>query len=476
MWFQFLLLLVASQFGPSEGILARQAHEAFQARQFLEARHKLEQALRSDPRNATLWFDLGLTYKSLNEIDSAIASFRKVLAISPNTSHAYFALGTLYAQKHESEQALRAYKQGLGLDPADEGANQNYALLLMTAGRYEAALQPLQRLKRTKRLDLSLQIALVECYLRSGLKKQGERELDEILRSPITTDAEKLGIANRLMEDQELDTTAKVLETLVGSTPDSAATFEKFARLLSKRKRYRDAERAVRHAMKLDPGSSEYMRTFAELLLEQKRPQDAVVFLLSVKDQFGTAPDFMYKLALAYYQLTDFRNAANEFNELARNYPQRAEPQFYLGNCYKAMGQFEKAEACYRRAIDLKSDEAQYYTLLADTLRNEKTYKMNQVIALLEKALALDPTDTNARLDLSLCYQNAGNLTKAEALLKDAVRREPTLRRAHLLLARVYGREGKQELAAQESALVGRLDEAEQEGRSKAMGTRKPDR
>lgn len=264
------------------------------------------------------------------------------------------------------------------MEPADEAANQNYAFLLMRADRYKAALERLQRLKKTKDSDLSVRVALVEAYLKSGLKTKGDGELDELLKSSIATDSDKLRIANLLLEDQEPDAAEKVPERSVSNQPDSAPAFWKLGLLFSKEGRYNDVTHAV------------------------------------------------------------------------------------------------------RRAIELKPGEAQYYTFLtflADTIRQEallgkeKTAKTNEVIGLLEKALALDPTDTNAQVELALCYEKEGNLEKAESLLADAVRREPALRRAHLLLARVYGREGKTELAPRESQTITRLQAAEQEKRSRDMGT-----
>jgi len=418
-----------------------------------------------------------VSYAKLNQVEPAIATFRKALSFSPKNSQILFTLGTLYTQKGEVEEALRAYEQGLALEPANEAANQNYAFLLLRTGRNKAAIEPLQKLKKARNSDLPVRVALVEAYLDSGLKTKGEGELNELLGSPITSDSDKLRIANLLLEDQELDAAEIVLERLASDQPDTAAAFGKLGVLLSRKGRYKDAARAVRRAIELDPGSSEYMCTYAELLLQAKRPWPALEFLLSVKDRFGTVPDFKYKLGLAYYQAALFNDAIVEFETLAHGYPEKPEPQFYLGNCYKAMGHFEDAEAYYRRAIELKPDEAQYYTFLADTLRKQKADKTHEVIGLLEKALALDPTDTNAQLELALCYESEGDLKKAESLLAEAVRREPELRRAHLLLARVYGREGKGKLAAQEAVLIGRLDAAEQERRSKAMGTsNNPDR
>lgn len=471
MWLQLCLLVLVSQSTHVGGALARQAHEAFQAGRFSEACDKLKLALKLDPQSAPLWSDLGVSYTRLNQIDPAIAAFQKALSISPQNSQVLFTLGILYTRKGQVEEALKAYKQGLDLEPADEAANQNYAFLLMRTSRYKAAVEPLQMLKKAKNSDLSVRVTLVEAYQKSGLKDKGEEELNDLLAVTATSDSDRLKVANLLIEDAEPEAAQAALDRLRLSEPSSAPTFAKVGALLSQQGSYKEAAQALRRAIEADPSSSEYMRTYSELLLKAKLPWVAVEFLQSVKDRFGTVPDFQYKLGLAYYDAGLFSDAIAEFGELAHDYPQRPEPQFYLGNCYKALDQFEKAKASYRRAIALKPDEAQYYSFLADTLRKENPESSREAIELLEKALALDATDTNAQVELALCYESEGNLKKAESLLEGTVAQEPALRRAHVLLAKVYGREGKTQLAAQEGAVIGRLDVAQQERRSKAMGT-----
>ena len=470
MCLRLALLLLLLQFVQVDKALVQRAHDALKAGEYAEACAELNEALKSDSNDAAVWFDVGACYARSNQLEPAIAAFRKGLSLSPNDSEALFALGGLYAKHGDVSDALAAYQQGLSLAPDDKAANQNDAALLFRKGRYGAAIEPLERLERRKDAGLQVHIALIEAYLKGGFRAKGEEKLNDLVAAAATLDSDRLKVANLLIEDAEPDAAKTALDRLVTSDSSSAPTFAKLGASFSQQGRYKEAAQALRRAIKADPSSSEYMRSYSELLLKAKLPWVAVEFLQSVKDRFGTVPDFQYKLGLAYYQAGLFTEAVDEFQGLARDYPQRPEPQFYLGNCYKALNQLDKAEACYRRAIELKPDEAQYYTFLADALRKQRTDNP-EIIHLLEKALMLDPADTNTQVELALCYESQGNLKKAESILEHTVTQEPALRRAHLLLAKVYGREGKTQLAAQEGAVVGKLDMAEQERRVKTMGT-----
>jgi len=78
--------------------------------------------------------------------------------------------------------------EGLALEPANESANQNYGLLLLRTGTYHAAIEPLERITKSKSADETDRVELTEAYLKSGLKSRGDDELSE-LHGPL--DAER---------------------------------------------------------------------------------------------------------------------------------------------------------------------------------------------------------------------------------------------------------------------------------------------
>src|SRR5260370_38705297 len=126
-----LLALLLSQNAPSAEVLARQAQQDFQSGNYSEARDKLRRALRTSPRDPALWNYLGLTEAQLNQTDSAIHDFEKVLSLSPSKAQVYFSLGLLYAKKGLFEKALEMYRRGFAPGSDDPGDHQNYPFPLM---------------------------------------------------------------------------------------------------------------------------------------------------------------------------------------------------------------------------------------------------------------------------------------------------------------------------------------------------------
>jgi cytochrome c-type biogenesis protein CcmH/NrfG len=122
------------------------------------------------------------------------------------------------------------------------------------------------------------------------------------------------------------------------------------------------------------------------------------------------------------------------------------------------LGESGKAEDCYRVAIRLKPDEASYYNALASLLKRLNPADVTEPVRLLQEALALSPTDPQAKLLLASCYARQGKLAEAQALLEAVVARNPDSRNAHAALARVYFRQKRVEDARQQESIAAKLE------------------
>ena len=451
--------------------LTRQAHEAFTSGKYSEARDKLHAALKMDPRNAALWTYLGLTDAQLTQTDSAIADFEKALSLAPGQPRTFFNLGLLYRQKGDTGKATEMYQRGLALEPDDAGANQNYGLLLMEAGKFREAIEPLEKLETLKGSDLSVRVALIECYLKGGLKSEGERKLRALLGAPNLTTDDEIKLAGVLVEDKQADAAQEVLEQAIRSSPDSAEAHARMGALLLNKNQYEEATQQLGRAVQLAPDSAQYSLLLAEGLILWKHYPVALLFLDAVKERFGNLPDYRYKVGLAYYGMHRYPQAVTEFEALARQQPKLDLVQFFLGNSCTAMGELSKAESYFRKAIELNPKNASYYAALAQLLRRESDDKTDEAVVNLEKALALDPSDASSKQELALCYEKKRNYAQAEQLLQDVVRQQPDLVSAHVALGRIYYRQHKKDEGDREKKIVARLEGQQQTQESQAHKT-----
>ena len=446
---------------------ARKAVEDFHAGKYAEAREGLRTALKYAPENAGLWAYLGLAEGGLNDVRGAIADLEKARSLSPKDPQILFDLGLLYRRNGNAERAREMYRQGLVLQPDDAGANQNYALLLMEAGQCDRATVPLRKLRLLQPGSVSVRVSLIECAVKAGLPEEARKELRAFLETPGISAEERVKAAQVLVEDHALPAAEAVLKDTVSRYDQSAEAHAGLGKLLLDRNEYEAAVRELGRAAQLAPDAPGYSLGLAEALLLRKHYGPALEFLQAVRPKFGTLPDFHYKLGLAYYGLYRYPDAQTEFEALTRDRPEADLAWFFLGNTWSAMGKLENAEACYRKAIGLNEHNASYYAALGQMLRKSEQDRVAEAIEALRQALKLDPSDSQSRMELALCYERSRRLEEAQALLQQVVRERPDFKEGHVALARVYYKRRQTADGDREKAAVTRL-EAEERARQDA--------
>lgn len=446
----------------ADNILSNLTHEAqknFQQGRFRAARENLEQALKLAPRDPDLWTYLGLTDEQLNNFDAAIGDFRKVLSILPGDKQARFSLGRLYGRKGGMVHALEMYEQGLKIDSGDLPANQNYALLLMQAGKNREAIVPLRRVLAQNNADLPTRAALIECYLRAGMQDEGKQEIQGFLEASSNAPGENLTLAKLLIEDKFPTFAEPILKQAVLQQPGSAEAHATLGILLLNEGQYDDATEELMRAVRLAPDSSDYSMHLTESLLLGKRYQEAYDFLKVVKSRFGNLFEYRFKVGLALYGTRQYPQAISQFEQLDRERPGLDLLQYYLGNSYDESGDLEKAQSFYRKAIELNPNQSSYYARLGNTLMKGGDDKTAEAIVDFTKALELDPSDTSSKQALALCHERTKDYPEAERLLQQVVAQKPELVSAHIALSRIYYADHKKVEGDTEKKAVMRLQQ-----------------
>lgn len=76
-------------------------------------REKLQQMLQENPDDAFLLYGLAMEEQSVEDWDSALAGFDRVLSVDPDYVAAYFQKGQILARLDRIEEARRALEAGI---------------------------------------------------------------------------------------------------------------------------------------------------------------------------------------------------------------------------------------------------------------------------------------------------------------------------------------------------------------------------
>jgi tetratricopeptide (TPR) repeat protein len=425
----------------------------------LSAEAGLLDALKADPGNGSLWFQLGVVRAQKSQIDTAIAAFEKALPLTSEPSGIYFNLGLLHLQRHDVAAAEDAYRLGLALDSSNIPANQNYAFLLMEQGKFREAVAPLIALKAASPHDVSIRASLIRAYLQSGSTVEANAEIDALKEFSIATLPQYLELAKVLLDEREPDASQRVLAAAVGLWPASAQAHGELGLLLTRRDGFDTASSELKQAVSLDPSSPKYSIAYGEVLIRSGQYPAALDFLSAARQRFAGEPKLLYQIALAHMYLLRFPEATAELEALAPTLPDSSRVKFLLAGCYEVQGDLKKAADTYRSAIQLAPHEPGAYRALGSLLEKQGAGQLEEAVRLLRKAAALDPSDGDTRVVLARCLAKQGQFEEAAALLEDAVRTHPSSRRAHSALAELYLRQRKMDRAEQEQMIAAKLED-----------------
>ncbi len=453
------LLVIAAQTAPVAPSTWEQGKRALERKDFAAAKQFFASAAAESPADPAPWFFLGLSCGELNQLDEAIAALEKAHKLAPNRAEVDFNLGLLYWRRGDIGKAKEAYKDGFTLAPDDPGALQNYASLLMKKGETEKAIAPLLLLRDTQGLALQARVSLIDCYLKTNQRENAERELGDLLQSHLAGSEEQTKIAAILIEDGDLNAAESVLQSSLQIDPKQPKAYAALGLVSLNQKRYREAAISFESAVHLEPDSAEYAMAFANALVLWNRPNTLLAFLKSVENKFGNLPEFQHKLAFANYSLAEYSNAIGILENLLRaNPPRQDQIYFLLGDSYMGMGEFNKSEIAFKKAIELNPKDPMYYESYAVLLRKEGRGRIDDAIDQLQNASQLGSPNPSLLLQLGLCYESKGNLDRAAALLENAVRGAPDSLSTHVALARVYFRLGRQEKGQEQKRTIAELE------------------
>lgn len=106
-----------------------------------EAMPYFENALRRSPGDAQLFYNRGLAYQTLGEIDKAIKDYSKCLSLSPLTKKAYYNRALAYIAKKDYSLAKRDLDRATVIDPRYAEAYASRANIYFNFEKYKEAVK-----------------------------------------------------------------------------------------------------------------------------------------------------------------------------------------------------------------------------------------------------------------------------------------------------------------------------------------------
>jgi tetratricopeptide (TPR) repeat protein len=345
-----------------------------------------------------------------NEKEKAVSCFKEVLALEKGNIPAHLGLINFYTLNRDYKRAESQCLEALGQNPDNFSIGLNLAILYNQQGRFEEAIQTLQKLAKKKQDQF-------QAYLFSGLTYLKMGKYEEALEA--------------------VDAAAKVV-------PNEQPVIEYIRGIVALQKK--DHVKAIAHLRQASirmPNSAEAHFFLALALLDTGKKEEAKTELMSA---ITHAPEYTpARLTLAQLLAREARwdETIDYSKEILQQDPENIVALELLGSAYQAQGRFKEASGIFNKLMDL--DPASASINLAHTSFVEG--KVGKCLRLCNDLLAEDPNQPRVLYLKGLGLTRTGDVKGAYQCFKQALELEPDSVPTSHQLARVAMITGNKEEA-----------------------------
>jgi len=322
--------------------------------------------------------------------------------------------------------AVAKYESILKIAPRLGAAYNNLGLLYFQQRNFQQAADILEKgLKVDPKMSSASALLGISLY-QLGKYSEARPRLEAALRANPKDDNAELFLANDLIKLGELQSAAVHLQNLSRRQPQDQEAWYLLGKVYMQL-----SEQALSKMNAIDPNSVLAHEMSGEIMESMKNYDGAVLEYKKAVEMAPQQPGTHFKLGNAYWYLGEWDTAIKEFQSELVNDPQNCEAQGQIGNI-----------------------------LIAQRMNFEEG------LAAVDKALAICPNQTQARIDRGRALLK---LNRGEEAVKDlqaaeqATPDDPTI---HFFLAQGYRALGRSQEAQAEMKIFSKLEETARAGRA----------
>jgi len=266
-----------------------------------------------------------------------------------------------------------------------------------------------------------------------------------------------------LIQDKELTTAEKMIESKLATTPRDPALITLLAQVRFDQRRYKETLQLVRTADSIagPTAKGETLRGLVAVVhnrLDLAEPTFREAIRLDPK--YGYAH---YYLARLLFTQNHIEEAIEESNAAIAAAPDLVRAYENLGLCYEAKQEFAEAKKWYLEAIhreEMGGRKTEWPSLDLATMLI-RTERIDEAKPYLLDALKLNPSNAESRFQMAIILEKSGDLQGALQELRQTVSLDPSKGGAHYRAARIYQQLGNKAAADQEFQEFKRISEAQ---------------
>jgi tetratricopeptide (TPR) repeat protein len=422
--------------------------------------------------DAAYYFLLGRHLETIGRADDAIKAYERAIAIDPGSADLRAELAGLYARQDNAIDAIANAEAALARDESNVEANRILGTVYAAYAERRLALRkgedpstyPARAIAALERArggggDVGLDMILGRLYLQTKAYEKAVPLFASVVEEqPSLVDAAILLSTAQEGAGHPRDAVA-TLRRVLEDNPDSFRAQLRLAEVFEQDEQWSEAADALARAQSLNPRATVLTRRRAVALLSAGRAsesRDLLQSAIAAGRADGKDPVLLYLLAESQRAAKDLTAARATAEKLIAVSPGDARGLYVMSLIQQDQGDAKGAEKTLRDLIAGDPLNANALNSLGYMLA-ERGERLDDAVALLKRALTIEPGNPSYLDSLGWAYFQQGRLDLADSPLTEAAEKLQTnsVVQDHLGDLRFKQRRFADAVAAWERALAG---------------------
>ena len=401
--------------------------------QFGAAYAELSRTVDLQPSNYKARIDLANLELAGGKVKDAQTQANAVMAAQPNNPDLHALLSAIAVKQGKKDEALIQIRRALEIDPNRAAFHEDLALL--EAGDAGSIASAEAELKKAVALDpksVNAQLVLVAYYARTKRWSEAEQES----RNAIATDPKNLAARQSLAQVFLMQGDQAKAEEVLRQAADDLADNPQGVQLLAEYYEHtgQNAKAEAEYARLFGkyPKNLPLQEAYVRALVRNKDDSTAQTVVADLMKKHGQDPQVLALYGIVLVNDGKAADAVNVLQNAARDFPNDALIQYWLGKAALAKGDSVLAQTSFQHAVQLDPSALEALAQLAGIARQRSD--MNLLSDTASKMITSAPRDPDGYIWRAIAELNRNTPDSAEADLKTAISMAPRDAQAYVEL------------------------------------------
>jgi len=277
-----------------------------------EALSYLKKALDENPEHEPVLYDLAFCFEKVGDDETAIVYYNKYLDIDPFSESAWYNLGIIYNRLEDYTKAIDSYDFALAIDPRYSAAIFNKANALSAIERFQDSINAYHDYLNIDPDSVDAHLYLADCYFQVDDYEQAGLFYDKTISMEPNCSDGWFGAGLVMLINDRPDEAVPLLKKSLEINPDCAECWNALGKAFEN---FKEAKSAYQKALELDNEIPEYWLSYADLMFNNNRFEDAVNILEDAENSEAACAAILYRLAGFYIFLDNFEQAKEKLEQ-----------------------------------------------------------------------------------------------------------------------------------------------------------------